>query len=66
MKEYICKDVPTEVGGYLDIETELVRCKDCLYYVMSGNGVNGFCRHMIVALDSYNWCSKAEPKEEAG
>ena len=31
MKEYICKEVPTENGGYLEIETELIRCKDCKF-----------------------------------
>lgn len=31
MKEYICKEVPTEHGGYLEIETELIRCKDCKF-----------------------------------
>ena len=32
MKEYICKEVPTENGGYLEIEKELIRCNDCIYY----------------------------------
>ena len=32
MKEYICKEVQTENGGYLEIETELIRCKDCYFY----------------------------------
>jgi hypothetical protein len=31
MKEYICKEVQTENGGYLEIETELIRCKDCKF-----------------------------------
>ena len=31
MKEYICKEVQTENGGYLEIEKELIRCKDCKY-----------------------------------
>ena len=63
MKEYICKEASTDNGGYLEIETELIRCEDCAHYVISKNGVNGFCRHMIVPCDSYEWCSKAEPKE---
>jgi hypothetical protein len=29
MKEYICKEEPTDTGGYLEIETELIRCRDC-------------------------------------
>ena len=32
MKEYICKEVQTENGGYLEIENELIRCKDCIHY----------------------------------
>ena len=29
MKEYICKEVQTDNGGYLEIEKELIRCKNC-------------------------------------
>ena len=29
MKKYICKEVQTENGGYLEIESELIRCKYC-------------------------------------
>ena len=32
MKEYICIEVPADNGGYLEIEKELIRCKDCKYY----------------------------------
>ena len=32
MKEYICKEVPTENGGYLEIKTKVIRCKYCKYY----------------------------------
>ena len=30
MTEYICKEVPTENGGYLEVKAELIRCKDCM------------------------------------
>lgn len=35
MKEYICKEVQTENGGYLEIETELIRCIDCHHFAIS-------------------------------
>lgn len=31
MKEYICKEIQTENGGYLEAEKELIRCKDCKF-----------------------------------
>ena len=32
MAEYICNEVQTDNGGYLEIKKELVRCKDCKYW----------------------------------
>lgn len=32
MTEYICKEVQTENGGYLEAESELIRCADCKYW----------------------------------
>ena len=29
MKEFVCKEVHTDNGGYLEPVSELVRCKDC-------------------------------------
>lgn len=29
MAEYICKEVQTDNGGYLEPVKELIRCKDC-------------------------------------
>ena len=55
MKEYICKEVPTEHGGYLEIETELIRCDDCKYFgtclikmtmMLMGNGYCGNAKRM--------------------
>lgn len=63
MKEYICKEVPTENGGYLEAETELIRCKDCknnpstligwIECPMTGAGTR----------QPNDFCSYAEPKE---
>ena len=47
-----------------DNHGELIRCKDCAYYSASRNGVNGFCRKLAIPFDSYEWCSRAERKEE--
>ena len=46
-----------------DNHGELIRCKDCAYFSVSGNGVNGYCRNMMLPFASYEWCSRAEPKE---
>ncbi len=65
MKEYICIESPNEVeGGMLVRKQELIRCGDCAYYDISENGVNGICRKLIAPFDSYEWCSRAEPKEK--
>jgi hypothetical protein len=60
--EAICKEVPTEDGGYLEIETELIRCKDCIHH-------HGYsCDRLYGLQDAFtlqddDFCSKAEPKE---
>ena len=65
MTEYICKEVPTEHGGYLEIETELIRCKDCKYNSNTeGNYVNcDLIPQMFGKTPDDNYCSDAEPKE---
>ena len=50
--------------GKMDANAELIRCRDCAYYVISGNGVNGFCRNLTIPFDSDEWCSRAEPKRD--
>lgn len=59
MREYICKEVPTENGGYLEIETELIRCKDCKYWLP----------HHQFGFDSDNdeyrdYCAKHLPEDD--
>ena len=58
MREYICKEVPTEYCGYITIETELIRCRDCKYFTDCG------CVRMegMVYPKEYDFCSKAERK----
>lgn len=67
MKEYICKEVQTENGGYLEIETELIRCKDCRWWwegmrvcALKEHLVDGVCAVLCMEDD---FCSRAEPKE---
>lgn len=31
MTDWICKEVHTDIGGYFEPVTELIRCKDCKY-----------------------------------
>lgn len=72
MTEYICKEVQTDNGGYLEPVTELIRCKDCKYatklYRLDLPWLTQWeysCRyyntHSVMGDD---WCSRAERKEE--
>jgi hypothetical protein len=58
MKEYICKEVQTDNGGYLEIEKELILCEDCKYW--SGDGY--FCDYDMIAFKN-DYCSRAIPKK---
>lgn len=65
MTEYICKEVQTDNGGYLEPVKELIRCKDCKEYAEWGDSM------ICMRLDSYHgdtkpndFCSRAERKEE--
>ena len=69
MKEYICKEVPTDNGGYLEIEKELIRCKDCKYFLnqyFSNKYADGGCIHMAgkVYCKKDDFCSCAESRED--
>lgn len=57
MKEYICKEVPTENGGYLEIETELIRCDDCKFYETC-------IYRMTMMLMGNGYCGNAKRKED--
>ena len=58
MTEYICKEVQTDNGGYLEIEKELIRCKDCKWKQGSE-----CVRFADVRPFPDDYCSRAEPKE---
>ena len=62
MKEYICKEVQTENGGYLEIEKELIRCKDCARNPIDGNARTICPCPMDRYMGDEGHCSKAEPK----
>lgn len=61
MKEYICKEVQTDNGGYLEIETELIRCKGCKHSKLI-DPVWFECQedHRVMKADGF--CAWAEPK----
>lgn len=62
MKEYICKEVQTENGGYLEIETELIRCKACK---LNPKRMWVGCPMAGCVSRTDEWyCPKAERKEE--
>lgn len=73
MKEYICKEVPTDNGGYLEPVKELIQCKDCKYSKMTIRGDSAkyclkweeefdFMDSLYLPADFY--CGFAERKEE--
>lgn len=55
MAEYICKEVQTDNGGYLEITNELIRCKDCIK--------KSLCMIYRETNDNYGYCSWAGRKE---
>ena len=72
MKEYICKEVQTDNGGYLEVETELIRCRKCKDLIVSaalehGNGdVTNYymCKHWHIPTCENGYCYEGMKKEE--
>ena len=71
MTEYICQEIQTDNGGYLEPVKELIRCKDCIYARMTINGDSAkYCLawqdelmdSLYLPADFY--CAYAERKEE--
>ena len=61
MKEYICKEVPTENGGYLEIEKELILCEDCYFHDTFQR--KGYCTKYDHSAKQDGFCAWVEPKE---
>lgn len=59
MTDWICKEVQTDNGGYLEPVNELIRCKDCTYY----RGDHEYCVNDMFAIES-GFCNWAERKDE--
>lgn len=64
MKEYICKEVQTDNGGYLEPVSELIRCKDCKYLRFTGTVWKCQNRIVMMLCEMDDFCSRAERKEE--
>jgi hypothetical protein len=62
MKEYICIEVPTDNGGYLEIEKEFIQRKNCLWYEFDEPHTCGYIG-IQGHVNEYDYCSKAKPKE---
>ena len=58
MKEYIAIEKQTENGGYIEVVSELIRCKDCAKRSFTK------CPMAIGRQSDYDYCSRAERKEE--
>lgn len=41
---------------------KVVRCRDCKYYDLAKNGVNGICNRQYATFDAYDFCSYGERK----
>ena len=71
MKEYIVEVVEdSECIHIHGIKKELIRCKDCQYWMKNPyreSSVFGLCfkhKDIAIASDETDWCSWAERKEE--
>lgn len=63
MTDWICKEVQTDNGGYLEPVKELIRCKDCKYYDSEHEVCCVYISYRL-AKDANDYCSDAERKEE--
>jgi len=67
MKEYIAVERQTDNGGYVEIASELIRCKDCKYYscgTVEGKHLCMSVKYRFTPTTEDEWCSRAERKEE--
>ena len=61
MKKYICKEVPTENGCYLEIEKELIQCEHC--YFCGTFQRKDWCTKYEHRVKQDGHCAWGEPKE---
>lgn len=59
MTEYICQEVRTDNGGYLEPVKELIRCKDCDHHY----GRTRCDIHLGLWFED-NYCDSSKRKEE--
>lgn len=52
------------VGKELFHRVCVVRCKACIHYDMTNNGVNGWCNELNIPTDVGGYCSFGEMKSE--
>ena len=69
MKEWICREMSTSTSGnengVLMMETELIRCKDCVHYTgLTDSAAWGRCHLHGKTCQDCDYCSWAERKEE--
>ena len=68
MKEYIAVERQTDSGGYVEIVSELIRCKDCRHFEADLDGMTMYCANEIMptvfVCTGQGYCSEAERKEE--
>lgn len=65
MTEYICKEVQTDYGGYLEPVNPLVRCKDCRAWQREKPyATRGWCAMWKCGRVSSAFCSEAMRKEK--
>lgn len=66
MKKYIAVEKQTDGGGYIEVVSELIQCKDCKHcYQTDGNVIYNCCelnRNVVQPNDWY--CADGERKEE--
>ena len=66
MKEYIAVERQTDNGGYVEIVSELIRCKDCRHFREPNDAIKRtYCWYLAEDVNSEeDYCSWAERKED--
>ena len=67
MTEYICKEVQTDNGGYIEPVKELIRCRDCKYHYYHELLKQDYCEvpnMQFGEVEPNGYCHRAERKED--